>query len=57
MGEIISFVDDTVTVNTDHNWIDIKTKTERDLLEIKNYFDTICLLSILKNQIYTFHSI
>lgn len=38
-GSIISYADDTALFYTDSNWQDLKSKVEKDLKNIKNYFD------------------
>lgn len=51
-SKIISFADDTVLVNSDQNWYDLKLKIENDLNCIKQWFDYRLLSINYKKTVY-----
>lgn len=55
-GSIISYADDTALFYKDSNWKDLKTKVEKDLNNIKSYFDSKLLtLNISKTNYLPFY--
>lgn len=51
-GSTISYADDTALFYTGPNWDELKTKVERDLEKIKNYFDSKYLTLNLAKTTY-----
>ena len=51
-GDIFAYADDTAIFYTDKSWIDLKTKIEKDMENIKSWFDSMYLSINFDKTVY-----